>query len=105
MTISCQILVITGAVIEFSIKVTHSVQVSNVTKPIIDFLGFTTVSSIVVTHLDNILRITMAISNSMVIWTTVLAIIATDFIEVDKVTFAIVNQEVGFTIWCWFPKD
>ena len=105
MSISSKVFVITGTVIKFPIKITHLVQVSNVTKPIIDLLRFTTVPSIVVTHLDNILRIAMAISNSMVIWTTVLAIIATDFIEVDEVTFAIVNQEVIFTIWSWFPKN
>ena len=104
MTISSQVLVITGAVIEFSIKITHSVQVSNVTNSVIDFLGFTTISSIIITHLDNILRITMTISNPMVIWTTVLAIIATFFTKVDEVTLAIVNQEVGFTIWSRFTK-
>ena len=104
MTISCQVFVITGAVIELTIKIAHPVQVSNITKPIIDRLRFTTVSSIIVTHLDEILRITMTISNTMVIWTTVLAIIVTDFIEVDEVTFAIVNQEVVLTVWRRFPN-
>ena len=105
MSISYQVLVITKAIIvPFSVNVTHTVQVSNITKPIIDSLRFTTVSSIIVTHLDEILRITMTISNTMVIWTTVLAIIVTDFIEVDEVTFAIINQEVVLTVWRRFPN-
>ena len=95
MPISCQVLVITGTVIEFTFKITHSVQVFNITKPITDFLRFATVSSIIITHLDDIFRITKTITNTVIIWTTVLAIIVTDFVKVDQVTFAIVNQEVG----------
>ena len=94
MTISSKVFVITGAVIEFTINITHSVQISDIANPIIDFLKFTTVSSIVVTHLDDVLSITEAISNSMVIWTTILSVIVTDFVKVDQVTFSITNQEV-----------
>ena len=105
MTISNQVLIITETVIlPFTIKITHAIQVFSITKSIIDLLRSTTVSSIIVTHLDNILRITIAISNSMVIWTTVLAIIVTDLIEVEKVTFAIVNQKVGLAVWRRFPE-
>ena len=105
MTISNQVLIITETVIlPFTIKITHAIQVFNITKSIIDLLRLTTVSSIIVTHLDDILRITIAISNSMVIWTTVLAIIVTDLIEVEKVTFAIVNQKVGLAVWRRFPE-
>ena len=105
MTISNQVLIITETVIlPFTIKITHAIQVFNITKSIIDLLRLTTVSSIIVTHLDDILRITIAISNSMVIWTTVFAIIAAYFIEVEKVTFAIVNQKVGLAGWRRFPE-
>ena len=104
MSISNQVFIITRTVVKFPIKITHSVQVSNVTKPIIHLLWLTTVSSVIVTHFDDIVRITIAISNTMVIWTTVLAIIVTDFIEVDEVTFAIINQEVVLTVWRRFPN-
>ena len=92
MSISSQVPIITGTIIKFPIKITHTVQVSNVTNSVIGFLRFATVSSVIVTHPDIIFRITVAISNTMVIWTTVLAIIVADLIEVEKVTFAIVNQ-------------
>ena len=104
MTISSKVFVITGAVIEFTINITHSVQISDIANPIIDFLKFTTVSSIVVTHLDKVVGVTMTISNPMVIWTTVLAIKAADFIKVDKITIAIVNQCIIFTIRKGFPE-
>ena len=91
MAISNQVFIITRTVIKFSIKITHSVQVSNITKPIIEFLWFTTITTIVVAHLDNVLRIAVTIANTMVIWTAVLAVIATLFIEIDQIAFAIVN--------------
>ena len=104
MSISSQVPIITGTIIKFPIKITHTVQVSNVTNSVIGFLRFATVSSVIVTHPDIIFRITVAISNTMVIWTTVLAIIVADLIEVEKVTFAIVNQKVGLAVWRRFPE-
>ena len=105
MSISSQVPIITGTIIKFPIKIAHAVQVSNVTKSVIDFLRFTTVPSIVITHLDDVLRITLTIANTMIIWATVFSVIVTFFIEIDKVTFAIVNQEVGFAVWRWFPEE
>ena len=106
MSISSEVFVITKAIIlPFFIEIAHAIQVSNITNPIIDFLRFTTVPSIVITHLDDVLRITMTIADTMIIWATVFSVIVTFFIEIDKVTFAIINQEVGFAVWRWFPEE
>ena len=92
MSISNQILIIAETVIlPFAIKIAHAVQVFNITKSVIDLVWFTTVSTIIVAHLDDIFRIAVTIADPMVIWAAVLAIIATDFIEIDQVTFAIIN--------------
>ena len=105
MSISSEVFVITKAIIlPFFIEIAHAIQVSNITKTIIDLLRFTTVPSIVVTHLDDVFGLTLTIANTMVIWTTVLAVIVTFFIEIDKVTFAIVNQKVGLAVWRRFPE-
>ena len=68
MTISSQVVVITGTVVlPFTIKIAHAIQVFNITKSVIDFFRLTTVTSVIVTHLDDIFGLTLTIANTMVI--------------------------------------